>query len=147
VELSYRWRRKNSLHDCRFYFLFLFFKKARPQTRLQPRGCAVKSSFKVCLFVCLFSFWLRRVAPAVLGLFSNYLPVPPTADDRCFPPPLPTSLSPLPPLLRCPTRRRVSTPSPIPLFGFSIRIACCVSKIVRQNPKKRGARAVLFALW
>ena len=53
---------------------------------------ATKGMRREIFFQSVFFFWFvvvffRRVVPAVLGFFSNYLPVPPTTGDRCFPPP------------------------------------------------------------
>lgn len=103
------------------------------------------------VFVCLFVFFFFFLASSCRACRSWSLLQLPTRSSNSGRPLFPSSSPHIslssPPLLRCPTRRRVSTPSPIPLFGFSIRIACCVSKIVRQNPKKKGALELFCSLY
>jgi len=68
------------------------------------------------------------------------LPVPPTADDRCFPLPPVLSLSLSSPSSPFPNPPPCKHPSSNPHFSFLIRIACGVSK--NRQAKQKGAKAV-----
>jgi len=100
---SYRWRGKNSFPRQSL------LNNAISDT-IAAKGMRREIFFQSVSFFLFVVVFFRRVVPAVLGFFSNYLPVPPTTGDRCFPPPSRPLSSASFSLLRPPTRRRVSTP-------------------------------------